>query len=196
MKANKMKKNMLFSIALCIGLMLPGISFGSEPTQSTYDWIKEKINSWYKYSTQAQELPTTKMSMEDFAHLGIAAAGAGLVYFLAAYSEKNAKRKPSEVYIDPGAVAVADGSQEDINWTIANNDLISLMTTDWATSPQGQQYRIDRSWNYWTKDQRQNILIRLSAQGLLSEDDIVSWQGRLDEHNDQVPKTNFVVTGG
>jgi hypothetical protein len=31
-----MKKNMLFSIALCLGLMLPGISFGAEVSQASW----------------------------------------------------------------------------------------------------------------------------------------------------------------
>lgn len=39
-----MKKNLLFSIALCIGLTLPSISFGSEPqAQGTVAWIQSVI---------------------------------------------------------------------------------------------------------------------------------------------------------
>jgi len=78
-KEKQMKKNLLFSIALCVGLMLPGVSFGSESTQSTYDWIKEKINSWYSYYMPQTQASSEQGINQKKALLGLAALG-GLGY--------------------------------------------------------------------------------------------------------------------
>ena len=154
-----MKKNMLFSIALCIGLMLPGISFGSEPTQSAYDWnwIKEKINSWYNsYMPQVKALSEEEMNaqkIQTYALLGTMGM-LGLGYL--AYLQKDSKRKNIKKD-DPIQAKIATNVYGmlpvDLTNTYGDNNIKNiaqfLSNEEWKNwdQLQNQQNNQDAKWN-------------------------------------------------
>ena len=75
---------------------------------------------------------------------------------------------------------------------MAQNDFAVMMTYDWDDSPSGQQYVVNRSWPHWTTDQKKQILLRLSKQGLLSAADLNFHYNSLDS----IPQARFVQIGG
>ena len=76
---------------------------------------------------------------------------------------------------------------------LADNDFEVMMAYDWDSTPTGQQYAVDRSWQDWTTDQKNKILLRLKNQGLMTEADVKYWQA---PRPNQIPQARFEPIGG
>jgi hypothetical protein len=94
-----MKKNMLFSLALCAGLLLPTANFGSE-SQGWYNWARQGLSrgaqTLYSYMPQWQDLSRwatnfiNRLSDERKQALAAALYFAGYsTYNVAPYESKN-----------------------------------------------------------------------------------------------------------